>query len=382
MRKSLGAKRKELGEADIDRIVKLYGAFEANEWSKVFDNDDFGYRTITVERPLRLNFAVSPERVARLDEVTALAKLGKDLPKLKAALATLDAGQGLEGPGTVPEGRQEGAGRRRAYLWPRRRPRRSCRPYPSATRPPRSAPTARATRSRTPTCATPRTCRSRTTCRAYFEREVLPHVPDAWIDHDKTKVGYEIPFTRHFYKYVPPRPLEEIDARSEGAGRRDHGAAGGGDGVKRLTIPRLSESGSSGGCAESLTQLGRNAGSTALQVRESGETRRTATDGDRIEYGCNRKRIHVARVRRYVRLIAQRTFRASKTDDFVISIGLSRRESMVSRLFEKNFPGVLSILQIRSHGFDPSFTTVAVHERASMLRAECSPIKQSKGIRT
>jgi type I restriction enzyme M protein len=45
----------------------------------------------------------------------------------------------------------------------------------------------------------------------YFKREVLPHVPDAWIDHEKTKVGYEIPFTRHFYKYVAPRPLEEID---------------------------------------------------------------------------------------------------------------------------------------------------------------------------
>ena len=44
----------------------------------------------------------------------------------------------------------------------------------------------------------------------YFEREVLPHVPDAWIDPDKTKVGYEIPFTRHFYRYVAPRPLEEI----------------------------------------------------------------------------------------------------------------------------------------------------------------------------
>ena len=45
---------------------------------------------------------------------------------------------------------------------------------------------------------------------AYFKREVLPHVPDAWIDHDKTKVGYEIPFTRHFYRYTPPRPLVEI----------------------------------------------------------------------------------------------------------------------------------------------------------------------------
>jgi type I restriction enzyme M protein len=46
----------------------------------------------------------------------------------------------------------------------------------------------------------------------YFASEVLPHVPDAWVDSAKTKVGYEIPFTRHFYEYVPPRPLEEIDA--------------------------------------------------------------------------------------------------------------------------------------------------------------------------
>ena len=46
----------------------------------------------------------------------------------------------------------------------------------------------------------------------YFAREVLPHVPDAWIDHDKTKIGYEIPFTRHFYQYIPPRDLGEIKA--------------------------------------------------------------------------------------------------------------------------------------------------------------------------
>ena len=46
----------------------------------------------------------------------------------------------------------------------------------------------------------------------YFQSEVLPHVPDAWIDHSKTKVGYEIPLNRHFYRYEPPRPLEEIEA--------------------------------------------------------------------------------------------------------------------------------------------------------------------------
>jgi type I restriction enzyme M protein len=136
MRKSLGSKRKELGEADIERIVKLYGAFEANEHSKIFDNADFGYSTITVERPLR-------------DE------------------------QGNIVVGT--KGKQKG------------------QPQPdSSLRDTENVPL-------------------KDDIRSYFEREVLPHVADAWIEHDKTKVGYEIPFNRHFYKYVPPRPLEEID---------------------------------------------------------------------------------------------------------------------------------------------------------------------------
>jgi type I restriction enzyme M protein len=51
---------------------------------------------------------------------------------------------------------------------------------------------------------------------AFFEREVLPHAPDAWIDHEKTKVGYEIPFNRQFYVFTPPRPLAEIDAELKG----------------------------------------------------------------------------------------------------------------------------------------------------------------------
>jgi type I restriction enzyme M protein len=137
MRKSLGSKRKEVGDADIERIVQVYGAFEENEHSKIFDNADFGYSTITVERPLR-------------DE------------------------QGNVILGT--KGKQKG------------------QPQPdSSLRDTENVPL-------------------KGDIQAYFEREVLPHVPDAWIAHDKTKVGYEIPFNRHFYKYVPPRPLEEIDA--------------------------------------------------------------------------------------------------------------------------------------------------------------------------
>ena len=54
---------------------------------------------------------------------------------------------------------------------------------------------------------------------AYFAREVLPHVPDAWIDEAKTKIGYEIPFTRHFYTYTPPRPLDAIDADLQAVNR-------------------------------------------------------------------------------------------------------------------------------------------------------------------
>jgi type I restriction enzyme M protein len=52
----------------------------------------------------------------------------------------------------------------------------------------------------------------RSTVDEYMESEVLPYVPEAWVDHDKTKIGYEVPLTRHFYRYMPPRPLAEIDA--------------------------------------------------------------------------------------------------------------------------------------------------------------------------
>ena len=142
MRKSLGSKRKELSDAHIERITQLFGQFvEAEEdgkpVSRIFRNQDFGYTTITVERPLR-------------DE----------------------AGQPVLGL----KGKQKG------------------KPQPdSALRDTENVPLSE-------------------DLQAYFEREVLPHAPDAWIDPDKTKVGYEIPFNRHFYVFKPPRPLAEIDA--------------------------------------------------------------------------------------------------------------------------------------------------------------------------
>jgi type I restriction enzyme M protein len=173
MRKSLGSKRKELGEADIATITRLFGDFTEAELARVFDsagkevgsvvltagdaapvppeggkvkraplsrilpNDSFGYRAITVERPLR-------DEQGRV----VLGQKGK-----------------LKG-----------------------------KPQPdSALRDTESVPLSE-------------------DVAAYFAREVLPHAPDAWIDDAKTKVGYEIPFNRHFYVFEPPRPLAEIDA--------------------------------------------------------------------------------------------------------------------------------------------------------------------------
>lgn len=153
MRKSLGSKRKELSDTHIEEITRLFGEFrEASvarpasrpgepdiqvPISRLFRNEDFGYRTITVERPLR-------------DE-SGKVVLGQ-------------------------KGKQKG------------------KPQPDASlRDTENVPLSE-------------------DVEAYFKREVLPHAPDAWIDPDKTKVGYEIPFNRHFYVFQPPRPLEVIDA--------------------------------------------------------------------------------------------------------------------------------------------------------------------------
>ena len=78
----------------------------------------------------------------------------------------------------------------------------------------------------------------RTAIRDYMEKEVLPYVPDAWVDYGKTKIGYEIPLTRHFYVYTPPRPLEGDRRRDKGARSRDPGSSGRGYGVTFLVMDR------------------------------------------------------------------------------------------------------------------------------------------------
>lgn len=146
MRKSLGSKRKELSREHIDDITRIFGGFKkltrgGVPISRIFKNEDFGYRTITVERP---------ERDAKGRPVLGTKGKGKDKPVADANLRDTE---------NVP--------------------------LPEDVE-------------------------------TYFQREVLPHASDAWIDHEKTKVGYEIPFNRHFYVFKPPRPLAEIDAELKG----------------------------------------------------------------------------------------------------------------------------------------------------------------------
>ncbi|WP_434301200.1 type I restriction-modification system subunit M [Corallococcus exiguus] len=146
MRKSLGSKRKELSPEHIKDITRIFGAFkkvtrEGVPISHIFKNEDFGYRTITVERP---------DHDDKGRPVLGTKGKGKGKPVADADLRDTE---------NVPLSED---------------------------------------------------------VETYFQREVVPHAPDAWIDHEKTKVGYEIPFNRHFYVFKPPRPLAEIDAELKG----------------------------------------------------------------------------------------------------------------------------------------------------------------------
>ena len=223
MRKSLGSKNRELTEEHRETILRLHAEQADNERSKVLTNDQFGYWTITVERPLRLNFACTPQRI---DRALAAKPLKTVDPKgLRAA---------LEAFGTEPYTNRETflkalnpvLGEHRVLLTPVQRKALwlalgehdedadICR---DKNGDPEPDPALRDTED------VPFTYNGNAdgadgrdaTIDAYFNAEVHRHVSDAWIDTTKTKVGYEIPFTRLFYKYEAPRTLEEIDADLE-----------------------------------------------------------------------------------------------------------------------------------------------------------------------
>jgi type I restriction enzyme M protein len=229
MRKALGEKRKEISTGQIDEIVSLYGDFAEGEKVKIFPNEAFGFLRITVERPLRLRWEVTDETIATASAAKATQKLPADTQTelrelLKDELGTTFATR-RELMATFKDAvgvLELGAPAQKA-LWSALAVRDENAPIVTGRHGnPEPDPELRDNEN-VPLPAVPLSFEEDPAARFatlaywaavddYMREEVLPYVPDAWVDHEKTKVGYEIPLTRHFYKYVPPRPLEEIDA--------------------------------------------------------------------------------------------------------------------------------------------------------------------------
>ena len=206
-RRSLGNKRHHITASQIKEIVQIYGRFEDSGRSKLFDNADFGYTRVTVERPLRLRYHMTIEDKARfldacpylLDDVQAIDKelgrepkydwnetwesivdlLHKRQSRWKKVEQNLFRDVFTEKDAVAEPVRKDG--REKGY-----EPDTELRDFENVP--------------------------LKDDINAYFDREVRPHVSDAWMDHSKDKIGYEINFNRYFYKYTPPRPMEEIDA--------------------------------------------------------------------------------------------------------------------------------------------------------------------------
>jgi len=213
MRRSLGDKRRKIGEGrdgepdQIGDIVKLYHRFAETETSKIFDNKDFGYTRVTVERPLRLRFQMTIEDKARffdacphlLDDVQAIDKeLGREpQPDWNGVLdRILDILHERRSKWKAPEHKLF------RDVFTQKDP--EAEPVLNSERRDSFEPD--------PNLRDFENIPLKEDIDEYFRREVLPHVPDAWMDRTKDKVGYEINFNRHFYQYTPPRALEEIDA--------------------------------------------------------------------------------------------------------------------------------------------------------------------------
>jgi type I restriction enzyme M protein len=241
MRRSLGDKRRELREDQIAAILALYRAHEAGDKVRIYATTHFGFRKITVERPLRLNFRATPERIARLDDERAFQNLARSRKRNEAARRQ-EIEQGRKLQEAIRAGlsaMQPNLYRERGAFWRDASAALGLRIKGKLRAPVRRA-ILNALSERDPEA---QICRVASGGRkgqpepdtdlrdyenvpldedvdAYFQREVAPHVPDAWIDETVTdakdgevgRVGYEINFNRYFYQYRPPRPLDQIEA--------------------------------------------------------------------------------------------------------------------------------------------------------------------------
>ena len=206
-KRSLGDKRRHLTAEHVEEIVQLYGHFQDGERSKIFDNEDLGYTRVTVERPLRLRYQMTFEDKARfLDACPYLLDDVQNIDKL--------LGREPQRDWNATWGNISALLRKRQSRWKKVEQRLFRDVF--TEKDPDGEPVRKDGREKGYEPDTElrdfENVPLAEDVDAYFEREVRPHVPEAWMDRSKDKVGYEINFNRHFYKYTPPRPLEEIDA--------------------------------------------------------------------------------------------------------------------------------------------------------------------------
>jgi len=272
MKKSLNNKRKEIPDSRIVELTRIYGNFRDGETaeveidsktkerqvrtvSRIFENCEFGFLKVTVERPLRLNLEASEERIAKLDEQKTFANLAVSKKRKDAKIVAREEKEGRALQETIRNLLRTLAGNGRymdraafdadltkaakkaglklpatvrkatfAALGERDQSAKICRdskgrPEPdSELRDTENIPLPEGTILPLPMDFGPDKPNDRLVeafkpaIETYLKAEVLPHVPDAWVDYSKTKIGYEIPINRHFYVYKPPRPLPEIEA--------------------------------------------------------------------------------------------------------------------------------------------------------------------------
>ncbi len=209
LRRSLGDKRREFSDVHITDIVREYGDMRDNTTSKVFDNADFGYNRLTIERPLRLAFQITLERKERY--LDACPELLDDLQAIDKAI-----GREVSRDWNAIWKQVQALLKERDSKW--RAPQvKAFREAFTEIDPKAEAVIAKKAGGKIEYESDPKlrdfeNVPLKEDVQVYFEREIRPHVADAWIDHEKTKVGYEINFNRHFYRFTPPRPLVEIDA--------------------------------------------------------------------------------------------------------------------------------------------------------------------------
>lgn len=226
MRKSLGNKRHLIPEESINKIINTYNEFSESEKVKIFNNEDFGYTKITVERPMQLNYQVTPERLENLYSYAQFKKLAESKNKnLEEKMAEEE------------EGKKQQEAIKEALLsigdelyvdWNtfEAKVKKALKPFDLKPAFIKNVIEKLSEHDDTAEYVTDKKGKPKADSNLrdtekiplvqnideYFEDEVLEYYSDAWFDNKKNKVGYEINFTQYFYVYEPPRPLDEIEA--------------------------------------------------------------------------------------------------------------------------------------------------------------------------